>query len=270
MMSPSPHEDSVFVHQPALAMLVELARAQRPAPSRLDVATLSAAVAARRAARTRTVAIAVLAVAASIAVLWIGLDRRSASETRGGHEQAQHAVQPGDTGGAAMPAERGGRARAREDGDAAPSPPPVIEAAPPRDDVTPVAPSPGAAPHEVSPPGVTPAPTPTPKPGAPAPRELSAAELSRQAEAAMADRRRRDAITLLETLVRRFPDHAAARTALLDLGRLLRDTGKPDRARCAYQAFVARWPDDPMRSEIDRALAALGSGPACSGLRPQR
>ncbi|MBX7079614.1 MAG: tetratricopeptide repeat protein [Nannocystaceae bacterium] len=264
MISPGHHDDGVFVHQPALAALVERARAQRPGPSRLDAATLAAAVAARRAARTRTIAIAALAVAASIAVLWLGLDRRRSVETRGDHEQAAHALQPGEGGGAVLHAPAPERAHVRDDAE-------VPGDATPHELVPQPSPQP-LAPEQSTPERGTPPATTVPKPAAPQPqtREPSAAELSRQAEAAMADRRKRDAIALLETLVRRFPDHAAARTALLDLGRLLRDTGKPDRARCAYQRFVARWPDDPMRSEIDRALAALGSGPECSGLRPRR
>ena len=86
----------------------------------------------------------------------------------------------------------------------------------------------------------------------------------------MADQRRGDAIRALTTLVRRYPTSSAARAALLDLGRLLRADGRRDEARCTYRQLVARWPADPMRAEIDRALGSLGEGPACNGLTPRR
>jgi hypothetical protein len=124
-----------------------------------------------------------------------------------------------------------------------------------------------APPHETSadaPPGPVAA-----HPG-PKPARASADELAKAAERAMGRRRTNDAIALLEQIVREYPEHPATKAALLDLGRLRRTAGDVDHARCAYESFRKRWPRDAMGREVDKALAALGEGASCRGLRPSR
>ncbi|MCA9661186.1 MAG: hypothetical protein KC486_22790, partial [Myxococcales bacterium] len=57
---------------------------------------------------------------------------------------------------------------------------------------------------------------------------------------------------------------------LLDLGRLQRAEGDVDAARCAYQLYLDRYPKGALVAEVERALARLGDGPQCRGLRPRR
>lgn len=253
--------DDAFVHSPALARMVELARAQRLPPSNLDAARLAAAVRKRRSARNRNVVLTAVALAAGIAALWFGLDRhRLELDEEANRDAAAAVVDQGPREGDARVRETSatGVAVPRERDAIDPAPPVAVE---PIDDV--------ASPTEAAPPVEPAASDESPTAGVATPQP-SASELARQAEDAMIDHRRKDAIELLTQLVRRYPSHAAARTALLDLGRLLREGGRADEARCAYRLFVARWPGDSTRADVDRALASLGDGPACRGLRPRR
>lgn len=254
--------DDAFVQSPALARMVELARAQRLPASNLDATRLAAAVRRRRRVRNRNVVLGTLALAAGIAALWFGLERsRLELDADATPDAAARVVEPPAREGDAAVREHGAHGDARgPTGDAAsdgavsttvaPAPTPTSAAAA-ADTVTPEALAEGPGEPTV----VVPA---------------SASELSRQAETAMIEHRRRDAIELLTQLVRRYPKHAAARTALLDLGRLLREGNRDDEARCAYRQFIARWPGDSTRADVERALAALGDGPECRGLRPRR
>ena len=99
------------------------------------------------------------------------------------------------------------------------------------------------------------------------PRPRSANELARAAERQFADGERRGALLSLRTLVQRYPQSAAARSALLDLGRELKKEGMRDHARCAYRLYLERWPDAQLRSEVRHDLARLGDG-TCDGLDP--
>jgi hypothetical protein len=92
-------------------------------------------------------------------------------------------------------------------------------------------------------------------------------ELARAAEKKLAAGERRAAIVELRTLVQRFPRSAAARTALLDLGRELGREGMREHARCAYRLYLERWPAASLRPDVERELARLGGG-ACDGLDP--
>ncbi|MFV8750966.1 tetratricopeptide repeat protein [Nannocystaceae bacterium ST9] len=105
----------------------------------------------------------------------------------------------------------------------------------------------------------------------PTPRssEPSASELARAAERQLLAGSRADAIATLRKLVRKYPRTPQARTALMDLAAQERLAGSPDRARCAYQLYLERWPHSEVRSEIDKQLAKLGQGPACRGLDPR-
>lgn len=242
---PDPNESAVT--QPDLAALVELARAQRVPTVRVATATLVAAVAERRASRMRwTAAGAVIAVAAAW-LLWVAIDRRAWIESSEATLEEAPRVLDGSRDG--------GETRER-----APEPPAkAVVVEPPQIEPPPVeAPAPVALPPEDLDDSKAPITT------------LDAGELARRAEKAMAAKRRDEAITLLSTLVRKFPKAAEAKTALLDLGRLLRDVGRPDHARCAYQLLVQRWPSEAKTPEITRVLASLGDGPKCRGLKPQR
>jgi hypothetical protein len=97
----------------------------------------------------------------------------------------------------------------------------------------------------------------------------TAAELAQQAEHAMAEGRRGDAIRALTKLVRRHPQSAQARAGLVDLARLHKADGAWDRARCAYELYLERFPSASQRPEVERALYKLGEGKACNGLAPQ-
>jgi hypothetical protein len=96
------------------------------------------------------------------------------------------------------------------------------------------------------------------------------AELARRADALLAEGRRDAAIRVLDRLVTGFPADPAARTALLDLGRLLRSEQRTDEARCAHALYLERYPGKAqLADEVAEALARLGPGPACDGLRPR-
>jgi hypothetical protein len=98
----------------------------------------------------------------------------------------------------------------------------------------------------------------------------SASDLGRRAEARMTAGDRDGAIAALTELVRTYPQSAAARAGLLDLARLFRVAKRSDEARCAYGMYLRRWPGSRVQGEVERALAQLGEGPRCRGLRPVR
>jgi hypothetical protein len=150
------------------------------------------------------------------------------------------------------------------EGDASVEAPPLPEPPTVEAPVEPIAPPPVV--EDVTPPTASELPLQQPKAtldGSP-----SAAELARAAERSMAAGRRDETIKILTQLVRRYPKSSPARAALFDLGRLLRASGRNDEARCAYKLIRSRWPNDPMRGEIDRVLTSLGNGPGCRGLQP--
>lgn len=97
----------------------------------------------------------------------------------------------------------------------------------------------------------------------------SPAELAREAEELMAAGDRAGAIRTLRRLVTRHGRSAAAQAGLIDLGRLLKASGQPDEARCAYGLFLTRWPGHALAGDVTRAREALGHGPSCDGLRPR-
>lgn len=96
----------------------------------------------------------------------------------------------------------------------------------------------------------------------------SPAELAREAEELMAAGDRAGAIRTLRRLVTRHGRSAAAQAGLIDLGRLLKASGQPDEARCAYGLFLTRWPGHALAGDVARARETLGNGPSCDGLRP--
>jgi hypothetical protein len=237
------------VTQPDLAVLCDLARAQRVPTVRIETPTLIAAVAQRRATRLRWTAAGGLLAVAAAWVLWTAIDRRAwVASDEATRDEAPRVLDGSRDGGQAhdvVPAAPD-RAVVHETPPAEPAP--IVE------DVPPVPPAPDAKPTE--PAGVV--------------QTMDAGGLARLAENAMAARRRDEAIALLSTLVRRFPKAPQAKAALLDLGRLLRDGGRNDEARCAYQLLVQRWPSEAKTPEITRVLGSLGDGPKCRGLKPQR
>ncbi len=232
-----------------LAALVDLAHRQRVGPLRIDGEQIVQAVARRRAARARALVVGAVLVAAAVWLVWTGLGPGLARDR--GAAQAEQAARVLD-GHAATD-------QAVSHGDDSPSAVHVREAV-----VVPIDPPP-AQPTAVL--EVVPATDPATDPSAAAdpPR---ASELARAAERAMTEHRPRDAIRLLDTLVRKYPTHATAKVALLDLGRLLREAGRRDEARCAYQLLRRRWPHDS--SDLEQVIAGLGAGPECRGLRPVR
>lgn len=236
-----------------LAALVDLARRQRVGPLRIDGEQIVQAVARRRAARARALVVGAVLVAAAVWLVWTGLGPGLARDR--GAAQAEQAARV--LGGHA------GTDQAVSRVDDSPTAVHVREAV-----VVPIDPPP-AQPTAVL--EVAPAPDPTTDPTTVSPAVADpprASELARAAERAMTEHRRRDAIRLLDTLVRKYPTHATAKVALLDLGRLLREAGRRDEARCAYQLLRRRWPHDS--SELEQVLAGLGAGPECRGLRPVR
>ncbi|MFO7566979.1 MAG: tetratricopeptide repeat protein [Enhygromyxa sp.] len=96
----------------------------------------------------------------------------------------------------------------------------------------------------------------------------SAATLAREADLRLEAGKREQAIELYRQLVRKHPRASQSRAALLDLARLLRSSGRPDEARCAYQLYLERWPKSAVRGEVEAQLRRLGEGPRCRGLSP--
>lgn len=101
----------------------------------------------------------------------------------------------------------------------------------------------------------------------PAAPDVSA--LARRAEALLVAGKRDAAIEQLGQLVTAYPAHPTARTALLDLAPLLAAAGRVDEARCAYRLYLARYPGTPqLADQVRKALARLGEGRGCDGLKP--
>lgn len=101
-------------------------------------------------------------------------------------------------------------------------------------------------------------------------KPASPAELARRADALLAAGKRDEAIEVLGRLVTLHPGSSPARAALLDLARLLRTAGRTDEARCAHALYLERYPaKEQLAAEVESALARLGPGPACDGLRPR-
>lgn len=92
--------------------------------------------------------------------------------------------------------------------------------------------------------------------------------LVRRADSLRAAGQHAAAAALLTRVVREHPDDPLARGALLDLAALLRELGRSAEARCAYRLYRARHPG-ALASDVDRALARLGPGPACDELSPR-
>jgi len=109
-----------------------------------------------------------------------------------------------------------------------------------------------------------------PEPRRTSPNAATADDLAREAEAQMAAGSQRQAIATLRKLVTLHPRSAAARSGLIDLGRLLEGAGQTDEARCAYALFLQRFAGHALGGDVAKAQRALGEGPACRGLRPRR
>lgn len=114
----------------------------------------------------------------------------------------------------------------------------------------------------------------TPPAAEPVPSDIpappDAADLARRAEAQLTAGRRDAAIKLLTQLVTVHPNHPAARSALMDLAGLLKSDARPNEARCAYRLYLSRYSGKAqLADEVEKALARLGDGPACKGLRPR-
>ena len=101
------------------------------------------------------------------------------------------------------------------------------------------------------------------------PAHPDAKTLTARAEAAMARGENAAAIRALRSLARHYPRAPGTHAGLIDLARLLNNSGSPDRARCAYKVALKRWPHASTAPDIKRALARLGDGPNCRGLSPE-
>jgi tetratricopeptide (TPR) repeat protein len=123
----------------------------------------------------------------------------------------------------------------------------------------------GARSPLAAPSGAAPAP-----PDAPADAPVDPSALARRAEELLRAGKRDAAIKLLAQVSTAHPQHPTARQALLDLGRLLKAEGRTDEARCAYRLYLGRYSGKAqLADEVEKALARLGDGPACRGLRPR-
>lgn len=112
-----------------------------------------------------------------------------------------------------------------------------------------------------------PAAAPLPPPSGPATPDVSA--LARHAEELLTAGKRDAAIRQLSQIVTAHPQHPAARAALLDLAPLLGAVGRVDEARCAYRLYLARYPGkQQLADQVEKALARLGEGRSCRGLKP--
>lgn len=93
--------------------------------------------------------------------------------------------------------------------------------------------------------------------------------LARRAEELLTAGKRDAAIKQLGQIVTTYPQHPTARTALLDLAPLLGAAGRVDEARCAYRLYLERYPGKPqLADQVSKALARLGEGRGCHGLKP--
>ena len=94
--------------------------------------------------------------------------------------------------------------------------------------------------------------------------------LARRADELLTAGKRGPAIRVLTQIVTQHRNTPAARGALLDLAPLLKADGRVDEARCAYRLYLDRYPGKPqLADEVEKALARLGDGPECRGLRPK-
>jgi hypothetical protein len=94
--------------------------------------------------------------------------------------------------------------------------------------------------------------------------------LARRADELLTAGKRGPAIKVLTQIVTQYRNSPAARGALLDLAPLLKADGRVDEARCAYRLYLDRYPGKPQLAEdVEKALARLGDGPACKGLKPR-
>jgi hypothetical protein len=96
----------------------------------------------------------------------------------------------------------------------------------------------------------------------------SAAALAREADRLLATDERELAIATLRRLVDMHPHASQARVAVLDLARLLAEANRDRQARCAYELYLARWPDSSVTAEVEAQLARLGKT-ECRGLDPK-
>lgn len=95
-----------------------------------------------------------------------------------------------------------------------------------------------------------------------------AKQLATEAEAALLSGRIEEAVRLLRKLVQAHPRGPATKAGLIDLARLEKRLGRPERAHCAYALFSKRFPADARTPTVRRADDALGLTPRCRGLRP--
>jgi hypothetical protein len=93
----------------------------------------------------------------------------------------------------------------------------------------------------------------------------SATTLAREADRLLAADERQQAIDTLRRLIETYPHASQARTAVLDLARLLAATERESEARCAYELYLARWPDSSVTAEVEAQLAQLAKAD-CRGL----
>jgi hypothetical protein len=96
----------------------------------------------------------------------------------------------------------------------------------------------------------------------------SAAALAREADRLLAADEHGRAIAILRQLVETYPDASQARVAVLDLGRLLVELDRNREASCAYDLYLARWPDSSVTAEVEAQLVRLGKA-ECRGLDPK-
>jgi hypothetical protein len=96
----------------------------------------------------------------------------------------------------------------------------------------------------------------------------SAAALAREADRLIAADERALAIATLRRLVETHPRATQTGAAVLDLARLLTAVNRDSEARCAYELYLARWPDSSVTAEVEAQLAGLGKA-ECRGLDPR-
>ncbi len=128
----------------------------------------------------------------------------------------------------------------------------------------------GAREPLMSPAAVEPSEPSEPTAGTPIDEPVDVSALARRAERLLTAGKREPAIKLLTQIVTTHPEHPTARGALLDLGPLLKASGRTDEARCAYRLYLERYPGKrQLADQVEKALNRLGDGPACRGLKPR-
>ena len=233
------------IDNPQLRELVELARAQRVPPVRATYEDIQQGVAASEGRRRGFIAAGIVAVAA-VALAWIVIGSPGRSELAVEEPSPAQAAKTMQGGGAHETVERPAPQAVVADEvevevEEEPEPEPESEATLPEVDEPPAQPD----------------------------RPKTAAELSRDAERALAAGRSKEAIRLLSTLVRKHPRSSHSRAGLIDLARLHKRVGSKDRARCAYKLYLDRYPGASLRGDVERALSKLGEGRDCRGLSPR-